>query len=537
MVAAANPYAVEAGYRILKQGGSAVDAAVAVLLVLNLVEPQSSGIGGGAFMLVHDAKRHKLLAYDGRETAPGAAKSDRFLDAAGKPLRFIEAVVGGRSVGVPGVVALLAEAHRRHGRLPWAQLFAPAIELARHGFAVSPLLYRSLAAEKHLDQARAQAYFYAAPGRPHAVGALLANPAYAGTLMKIAAEGAKAFYAGDIARDIVATANSQPTNPNDLTLADLANYKVVVREPVCGSYRMYKVCGMPLPSSGGLAVLQMLGILRPYDLAAMGPASFWSVHFISEAGRLAYADRSVYMADPAYYVPPTGLLDAAYLASRSRLITATASIGRATPGTPPRHMARGTIAYGAYDAPEFPSTSHISIVDAYGNAVAMTATIENTFGSRLMTEGGFLLNNELTDFAFAPEEDGKPVANRVEGGKRPLSAMAPTIVYDADGRVFMVAGSMGGPTIINQVAKLLVAAIDWGLDPQAAVALPNFGSRNGPTELQRGTPVAGLAPKLEALGHDTIITDGHGGAQVIVRTRSGWSGGADPRREGTVRGD
>jgi gamma-glutamyltranspeptidase/glutathione hydrolase len=294
---------------------------------------------------------------------------------------------------------------------------------------------------------------------------------------------------------------------------------------------------MPLPSSGGVTVLQMLKMLEPYDLRAMGPASFWSVHFISEAGRLAYADRGVHMADPAYFQPPSGLLDAEYLRARSRLISTTGSIGRAKAGTPPARAARANVEYGVAGPAEFPSTSHVSIVDGDGGAVAVTATIENAFGSRLMTESGFLLNNELTDFAFAPEEGGKAVANRVEGGKRPLSAMAPTIVYGPDGRVFMVAGSMGGPTIINQVVKTLVAAIDWKLDPQAAVALPNFGSRNGPTELQRGTSVAGLAAKLEALGHDTILTDGYGGAQVIVRTRSGWAGGADPRREGAVRGD
>jgi gamma-glutamyltranspeptidase/glutathione hydrolase len=294
---------------------------------------------------------------------------------------------------------------------------------------------------------------------------------------------------------------------------------------------------MPLPSSGGLTVLEMLGMLERYDLRAMGPASFWGVHFISEAGRLAYADRDTYMADPAFYTPPGWLLDRAYLAQRSQLIRADASLKRAEPGKPPAGAAGNGAAYGAHPALEFPSTSHISIVDSYGNAVAMTTTIENSFGSRLMTESGFLLNNELTDFSFAPADDGKPVANRVEGGKRPRSAMAPTIVYDAKGRVFMITGSMFGPTIPNQVVKTLVAVLDWGLDPQAAVALPNFGSRNGPTELERGTAVAALAAKLDAVGHDTILTDSHGGAQVIVRTKTGWIGGSDPRRDGIVRGD
>ena len=536
MVAAANPHAVDAGYAILKQGGTAVDAAIAVQLVLGLVEPQSSGIGGGAFMLVHDARTGKLTAYDGREVAPAAATAERFLKD-GRPLDFHDAVVGGKSVGVPGVVALLAETHRRHGRLPWAALFEPAILLAERGFAISPLLHEALAADRYLDQPRVHAYFFEAPGRPRAVGATLRNPRYAATLRALAAGGATAFYEGAIARDVVATANAHPTQRGDMTLADLANYRVRVREPVCGPYRAFRVCGMPLPSSGGTTVLQMLGMLERFPIAAMGPASFWSVHFMSEAGRLAFADRSVYMADPDFYRPPAGLLDPDYVAQRSRLIRADASMGRAEPGSPPDRPAAAKTALGPHQGAEQPSTSHLSIVDARGNAVAMTTSIESAFGSRLMTEGGFLLNNQLTDFSFAPVVRGKPVANRVEGGKRPRSSMAPTIVYDANGRLFMVAGSMGGPTIITQVVKNLVAVIDWGLDPQAAVALPNFGSRNGPIDLESGTVVVALRSKLEALGHDTAIVERRGGAHVIVRTRSGWAGGADPRREGTVRGN
>ena len=320
MVAAANPLAVEAGYRILKQGGSAVDAAVAVQLVLNLVEPQSSGIGGGAFMLFHDGKRGSLVAYDGRETAPAAARPDRFLDADGKPMGFVAAVIGGRSVGVPGVVALLGEAHRRHGRLPWATLCAPAIKLAEEGFAISPRLATLLAAERHFVQPRAREYFLEADGRPRAAGTILRNPAFARTLRAIAAGGAAVFYRGEIARDVVDTADSFAPNPGDLTLADLANYEVKVRMPVCGAYHAYKICGVPPPSSGGTAVLQMLGMLEPYDVASMGPASFWSVHFFSEAGRLAFADRNVYIADPGFFAVPTGLLDRDYLRERSQLI-------------------------------------------------------------------------------------------------------------------------------------------------------------------------------------------------------------------------
>lgn len=536
MVAAAHPLATDAGYAILRQGGSAVDAAIAVQLVLGLVEPQNSGLGGGGFMLVHDAKRHKLIAYDGRETAPAAAKPDRFIDADGKPLAFYAAVIGGKSVGVPGTVALLAEAHKRHGRLPWAKLFDPAIVLAEQGFEVSPRLNAMVTKEERIAQPRARAYFYDFLGNPFPVGRLIKNPAYAATLRKIAAGGARAFYEGEIAGDIVATVTAGRRNPGDMTLADLANYKVKVREPICGAYRAYRVCGMPLPSSGGPTVLQMLGILEPYDVKAMGPATLWSVHFVSEAGRLAYADRGVYMADPDFFTAPTGLTDRGYLIERSRAIRIDASLGRATPGTPPDIAALKKVA-GEDHAYEFPSTSHISVVDAYGNAVAMTTTIEDNFGSRLMTESGFLLNNELTDFSFVPSENGKPVANRIEGGKRPRSSMAPTIVYDLGGRLYMIAGSPGGSAIINYVVKTLVAVIDWDLDPQAAIALPNFGSRNGPTELERGTSAEALAPKLQALGHETRVIEQTSGVQAIVRTKGGWIGGADPRREGTVRGD
>jgi len=537
MVAAANPLAVDAGYAILRQGGSAVDSAIAVQLVLGLVEPQSSGLGGGAFMLVHDAKRNKLIAYDGRETAPAAAKPDRFLDKEGQPLRFFDAIVGGKSVGVPGTVALLAEAHRHHGKLAWSALFSPAIELAESGFQVSERLHLLIESEGRTEDPRARAYLFDFMGTPYPVGRWIKNPAYAATLRKIARGGAKAFYEGAIAEDIVATANSSATNPGDLTLADLAGYRVKVREPVCGIYRAYRVCGMPLPSSGGLAVLQILGMLEPYDLKAMGPVSLWSVHFISEADRLAYADRGVYMADPDFYQAPPGLIDRGYLARRSQLIRIDGSMGLAQPGTPPEPPARRKVAYGEGRAVEFPSTSHISIVDADGNAVSMTTTIEYGFGSRLMTESGFLLNNELTDFSFVPEDAGKPVANRVEGGKRPRSSMAPTIVYDRAGRIHVIVGSAGGPAIINYVVKTLVGVLDWGLDAQAAVALPNFGSQNGPTELEADTRAVELAPKLNALGHRTRVVEQTSGTQAIVRTKSGWMGGADPRREGTVRGD
>jgi gamma-glutamyltranspeptidase/glutathione hydrolase len=542
MVAAANPLAVAAGHQILRQGGNAVDAAIAVQMVLNLVEPQSSGIGGGAFMLFHHGRDGLLTAYDGRETAPAAATPERFLDSQGKPLQFYDAVVGGRSVGVPGTLRMLELAHRRFGRLPWASLFKPAIALAEDGFAVSPRLHGAIAGEQHLGQERARAYFYNPDGAPLAVGQTLKNPAFAATLKRIAAEGANALYQGEIARDIVATVRSAPTNPGDLTEADLAGYRALERKPVCGRYRGYKICGMPPPSSGGITVLQILGILEPYDMRALGAESLISVHLFSEAGRLAYADRNQYLADPDFVKPPSGLIEPAYLRERSALIRLDASMGRAEPGVPAmappaRRRAVAWRGFGAGVALEFPSTSHISIVDRYGNALAMTTTIEDAFGSRLMTASGFLLNNELTDFAFVPVEAGRPVANRVEAGKRPRSAMAPTIVYDSKGRVAMVAGSPGGSAIINYVAKTLVGVLDWDLDPQAAIDLPNIGSRNGPTELEKDTSVVALEPKLEALGHEVRVMGHTSGLQAIVRTRRGWIGGADPRREGTVAGD
>ena len=538
MVATANPLATRAGYDVLRAGGNAVDAAIAVQLVLGLVEPQSSGLGGGAFLLLHDARTRRLTAYDGRETAPAAAKADRFLGPDGKPLAFYDAVIGGRSVGVPGIARLLEAVHRDHGRLRWSRLFERAITLAEDGFPVSARLHALIAAETHWSQARARDYFLTREGTAPPVGTMLRNPAYARTLRTLASEGAQPFYDGPIADDIVRTANEAAPNPGDLTRRDLAGYAIKVRAPVCGPYREYRVCGMPLPSSGGTTVLQVLGMLAPYDIASMGPASFWSVHFLSEAERLAFADRGVYLADPDFVSPPPGLLDVDYLRARSRLIKVNRSLGVAAPGDPSRERERAEDpVLGTDGAAEFPSTSHVAIVDRDGNAVSMTTTIEDQFGSRLMTEGGFLLNNELTDFSFLPVDDGKPVANRVEAGKRPRSSMAPTIAYDARGRVAIVIGSPGGSAIINYVVKTLVALIDWKLDPQAAIALPNFGSRNGPTELENHTAVAALQPRLEALGHRTAVIEQTSGVQAIVRTSHGFLGGADPRREGVVLGD
>lgn len=535
MVAAANPLAAEAGRQILRAGGSAVDAAIAVQLVLNLVEPQSSGIGGGAFMVHWDQAGRKTTTLDGRETAPMAARPERFLGPDGRPLAFMAAVVGGRSVGVPGTVKLLEDAHKRWGKLPWAQAIAPAIKLAEDGFAVSPRLNGLLTREEALKaDPVARAYFYGVDGKAREVGENLKNPAFAATLRVLASGGAAAFYAGPIAQDIVATVTGHPANAGDMTLADLAGYRVVEREPVCSRYRVYTVCGMGPPSSGALAVQQILGIVERVDLARLGPGAN-AAHWITEAGRLAFADRNLYVGDPAFTdVPTAGMLDPGYIASRANLISIERSMGTARAGEPPRRRAQllapadSQIEYG---------TSHISIIDAEGNAVSMTTTIEDGFGARIMTRGGFLLNNELTDFNFVPEVNGAKVANRVEPGKRPRSSMAPTLVFDAFGRLYAVVGSPGGSQIIPYVVKTIIALLDWRLDPQQAVDLANFGSRNGPTEIERGTEAETWVTTLQARGHEVRAIEMTSGIQAIIVSPIGYLGGADTRREGVAIGD
>lgn len=533
MVAAANPLAAEAGREMLRAGGSAVDAAIAAQLVLNLVEPQSSGIGGGAFLVHWDARKREVDTLDGRETAPAAATPTRFMAADGKPMPFYTAVVGGRSVGVPGTPQLLGEAHERWGRLQWRRLFEPAIRLAENGFVVSPRLAGLLAQEKFLSSnPRAKALYYP-DGKPLEAGVTLKNPALARTFRVLAEQGPQAFYTGEIAEDIVATVQGHPTNPGDMTLGDLQRYRVVEREPVCGRYRAFRVCGMGPPSSGAVAVQQMLGVLEGQPMARLRGAD--AAHWFAEAGRLAFADRALYLGDPAFVsVPVEGLIDPAYVKSRAALANPDRSMGKAKAGEPP--MRKTDLLLAPSDGIEH-GTSHISVVDAEMNAVSMTTTIEDGFGSRLLTEGGFLLNNELTDFNFAPTDDGKPVANRVEPGKRPRSSMAPTIVFDAFGRLYAVTGSPGGSQIIGFVGKTLVGLLDWKLDPQVAVDLPNMGSRNGPTELEAGTEAEAWKPALEAKGHEVKLLEMTSGIQAIVLAPGGFLGGADSRREGVAIGD
>ena len=561
MVAAANPLAAQAGLQVLREGGSAVDAAIAIQMVLTLVEPQSSGIGGGAFLLHWDGQR--VQAYDGRETAPMAATEDQFLAPDGRPLPFIDAAASGLSVGVPGVLRMLERAHHDHGRLKWARLFKPAIELAQHGFAVSPRLHALLDGETRLqNDSAARAYFYDPQGHAVPVGTLLKNPALTATLRALAAGGADAFYRGPIAADLVRAASATPRHPGRITETDLATYQARERDPVCTAYRAWTICEMPLPSSAGISIGQILGILGHFDLKALGPPDGnanggnangdphlqpQALQLISEAERIAFADRSQYLADPDFVpVNAAALLDPGYLAERARRIGGR-SHDPAEPGPAPR---TGTF-FAPDSSPPRSATSHLSVVDQWGNAVAMTTSIEAGFGSRIFVRG-FLLNNQLTDFSFAPRAlgpdgrvvaDGAPVANRVQPGKRPLSSMAPTLVFDkASGRLVASLGSPGGTWITSFVVKTLVALLDWRMDAQRAVALPDFGSRKGPIELETGRFDSTVIRDLEARGDGVVQVPLTSGLQAIVAAPERadgirWIGGADPRREGVAIGD
>ncbi len=550
MVAAAHPLAAEAGRQVLREGGSAVDAAVAVQMVLNVVEPQSSGIGGGGFLMLWDGR--EVQAWDGREAAPAAADERLFLRADGTPVPFGEAVFGGRAVGTPGIVRMLEAVHRAHGVLPWARLFEPAITLAEQGVPVGERLHRQLAGDALLRRdVRARALFYRADGTPHPVGHRLRNPALAAVLRAVARQGSAALHEGPIAQAIVADVQGHAV-PGRLSLQDLADYRALRRAPLCSDWAPHwRVCGFPPPSSGHLALMQMLGIVDalpgvPAGAAALQdgvPGPDW-LHAYTEAARLAYADRARYVADPAFVAAPGGdwqrLLDPAYLARRAALV-GPRSLGQAAPGDP---AGSGTAAADMPAQPEA-GTSHLSIVDAAGRAVAMTTTIEAQFGARLLSDGGtglpggFLLNNQLTDFALAPADaQGRRVANRIEPGKRPRSSMSPTLVFDRrDDALVMSLGSPGGAAIPHFVARQLFGTLRWGLDAQQAAALPGFGSFNGPTVLERGRFPAATLQALQARGHAVQEVELTSGVHAVQRTPRGWAGAADPRREGAVRGD
>ena len=526
MVAAAHPLAVEAGLDVLRRGGSAVDAAVAVQTMLGVVEPQSSGIGGGGFLLYYDAATRGITVYDGRETAPAGATPAMFLRD-GKPLPFFEAVASGVSVGVPGAVALLEMAHKEHGKLPWADLFTSSIAVARKGFPVSPRLAAWLGMIKRFAaEPAARALYYNDDGSPKKIGDSVTNSALADTMQRVASDGARVLEQGPIAEEMVARVRGH-IRPGTLALSDLAAYRPIKREPLCGPYRLWIVCGMPPPSSGGIAVLQMLGLLEPFDLGKDKPNDLRALHLIAEAGRLAFADRERYVADPAFVAVPTQqLVSPGYIAERRKLIAEDKSMAE-----PDKPVAPGYVEHG---------TSHITIVDRDGNAVACTTTIEAPFGAEMMV-GGFILNNELTDFSPVPERDGKPVANRVEPGKRPRSSMAPTFVLDHDRRLVLSVGSAGGQRIIGDTVHALIGMLDWSLPPQAALDLPRVANMNGTTELEDRGDLPAQADALRKRGHEVQVRRHEGGLTAIRRVMrpggDGWEGAADPRRDGVAKGE
>lgn len=534
MVASANPVASQVGYDILKAGGSAIDALVAVQMMLGLVEPQSSGLGGGAFAVYYDAKSQKLTAFDGRETAPMAATPELFQDENGQPLAFFSAVVGGRSVGTPGTVKLMGELHDKYGTMAWKDLLTPAAQVAKEGFTISPRLAESIKHDtKFLSRyPDTKAYFFNPDGTPREAGSTLKNTDYYKTLKLLSTYGAEAFYTGKIAKDIASKVQSITDNPGVLTEQDFANYTIKERSPICLPYKQYDICGMGPPSSGALTIGQILGITQAFDLAKMGADSPEAWQIIGDASRLAFADRGRYMADTDYVPMPQGLLDTAYLTERAKLITPGKALETVTAGEP---KWRHPIAQADDISIEFPSTSHISIVDKEGNAVSVTTTIEGGFGSKLMSNG-FLLNNELTDFSFKSHQNGYPIANRLEPGKRPRSSMSPTIVMK-DGKPYLVVGSPGGSRIIGYVAKTLIAHFEWGMDIQDAISLPNMLNRFGTYDLEEGTQAERFEKSLTDMGFKVLIRDLNSGIQGIILEENRLLGGADPRREGLVLGD
>jgi len=535
MIAAANPHAAQAGLEMMRAGGSAVDAAIATQMVLGLVEPESSGVGGGAFMLVYNPKTKHTTSFDGREMAPASATPGMFLDASGQPRGHADAIPGGLSVGIPGVVKMVWLAHAKYGKLPWAKLFEPAIVLAENGFPVGPKLARTIKSfTRGADMPDIKAHFYHADGTPLQEGEIYKDPEYAATLKKIAKEGPDGFYKGEIAQAIVDAVQHAPRLQGGMTLADLAKYEPKEREPVCGDYREYHLCSMGPPSSGGIAVLQILGMLQRFSPDQLTPNTASGAHLFAEASRLAYADRAQYLGDPAFVdVPVKGLLDKSYIASRATLIDPAHDMGTAVAGNPPEKHAE----LSPQVSPVLHGTSHMTIVDDTGEVVAMTTSVESVFGAEIMTKG-FMLNNTLTDFSFQPVRDGKPVANAPAPGKLPLSAMSPTIVFDKNGKFLVSVGSPGGPAIIDYVAQILIGILDTKMAPGAALAMPHELNMNGPTYLEKSPTSDALAAQLTAMGHTVQIPQVEGsGLHGIEKTKDGYIGAADPRRDGIALGD
>ena len=532
VVSAADPRAAEAGAAMLRQGGSATDAALATLLALTVVEPQSSGIGGGGFLVTSDG-RGAVDTFDGREEAPAAATPDWFLKD-GVPMSFGEAIPGGRSVGVPGNVRMMALAHRAHGKLAWKALFDPAIALARDGFLISPRMHRALDSARETGglSAEGRSLFYAAGGEPLPAGTRVRNPRLAAFLTELASRGPDAFYVGPNGQAIAATVSTAPRNPAPMSAGDLATYDAKARAPVCGTYRAYRICGMGPPSSGATTVFAILKQIERFDLTALGPNSPVAWHLIAESMRLAYADRDLYLADPGFVsVPVAGLTDPPYLAQRSALIAPDRAMATVSAGRP-----AGANQMALSPQPLEQGTSHFVATDRAGNVASLTSTVESAFGSGLMVNG-YYLNNELTDFNFVPAVNGVPVANRVEGGKRPRSSMAPTIVFSPDGHVRLAVGAAGGATIIAQVAKAIIAVVDWRLSAQQAIALPVLYSPGNTLFVERGTAHEAMIPALTELGHAVALREPSFKANAIEWKNGRWVGAADPRSEGTSVGE
>ena len=544
MAVTANPYATDAAVEILRKGGNAVDAAVAAQLVLSLVEPQSSGVGGGAFMLYYTAPdapgiKPEITAYEGREVAPKSAGPDLFLDKDSKPRAFFDVGIGGRAVGVPGAMKMLYMAHEDHGLLPWSDLFGPAIALAENGFVVSPRLHALLQRFRNFAKVESfRKYFYDADGNPWPAGHVLKNPEYAETLKLLQSDGVEPLYSGKLAREIVAAVHDTPLPKGLLTLEDMKSYSAHKSAPLCLPYRQWKVCGAQLPTSGGVTLLETLGLLRDFDLHAVKDDPVKRVHLVADAMRLAYADRNYYLGDPAFVkAPVSGLLNPTYLHDRAKLIDPDKAMATATPGTPPEMHGWN---YAPDESRQGPSTSHFSITDQWGNAVSMTTTVQGPFGSQLMV-GGFILNNQLTDFSFAPERDGKPVANRVQGGKHPLSSMAPTMVLDGKNNLHLVIGSPGGTHIIAYVLQAVLGVLDFDRNIQQAVAAPHFFADDRALTFEMGSALAHYADGFTAMGYKLDERDFNSGLHGIEIDGDGadrvlW-GGVDPRREGKALGD
>ena len=534
MISTSHEMASIAGQEVLKKGGNAIDAVIAAQMVLNVVEPQSSGIGGGAFLLYYNAKTKETHYYNGRETAPQSAGDKIFLDANGKPREFSDVVHGGLSVGTPGLLKLLKAVHEKYGKLPWEELFDPAIKIADVGFPMEnriTVITNNLNSLKEFDPLAK--FYYDKDGKSKPIGDLIKNPELSDTFKIIAKEGIDSFYNGKIADDIVAAVKDSKINPGYLSKQDLEDYQIKEGDLICGTYRVkYKICSMPLPSSGGVTMLQILGILENFDLSKMKPSSLEAVHLISEATRLAYADRNKYLADVAN-VPVAEMLDKNYLKERSTLINLYKAMPKVESGT---FQGSDKLGYVINDKSERSSTTNISVIDDEGNAIVMTSSIEYLFGSGLMVDG-FVLNNQLTDFSFVPEIDGKPVANRLEPRKQPRSSMSPTFIFNNDnGKLLMVVGSPGGPRIIQYVVKTIIANLDWNMDIQKAISLPNHVVLNNIIELENRTSLVELQKELVEMGHETKIVDITSGISAITVSDSGLSGGADPRRSGIAAG-